>query len=288
MRIFRSIFYIVIFVLVGCLATYFIRYPEEFVRLKNDVAQSIVVQKIFGEGSLPGPLQFLGGSDNAHLDTARIIEETNKRRKTNGVSGLVENPLLTKAAEAKLRDMTDKQYFEHVSPSGKGPSDLAKAAGYGYVLIGENLAMGNFENDSVLLDAWMNSPGHKANILNDRYKEIGVAAARVTYQGHTTWFAVQEFGKPDTDCTPTNAALKARIEVQEAVLRADEAEIARKKESLESRPPARSPEDRDTYNRDVEAYNSLIEAYKAKAALLQVDIANFNVQVRAYNACINS
>lgn len=284
----RIIFYLFVIGLIASTIAYFVIYPEKFDRLKRDFTQNAFVQKVVDvAANTPGPLRFLGESTSSHLDVSLIIAETNKRRSDNGASTLTENAALTRAAEMKLKDMADNQYFEHVSPSGKGPSDLAKAAGYSYVLVGENLAMGNFENDSVLLDAWMNSPGHRANILNSRYKEIGVAAAKVTYEGRSTWLAVQEFGKPASDCAVANEALKARIDVQETALRSLESALSSRKADLESRHP-RTQEERKAYNDDVAEYNSLLEKYKADAATLQKDIAEYNVQIRAYNACINS
>ena len=110
------------------------------------------------------------------LTKAQVIEITNERRKENGgLAALKENLRLDVSAEKKLEDMFAKQYFEHLSPDNVGVKDLAKNAGYEYILIGENLAMGDFNNDSALLDAWMASPGHRENILNKNYTEIGVA-----------------------------------------------------------------------------------------------------------------
>src|SRR6185369_15716694 len=118
----------------------------------------------------------------------------------SGLPALKENALLDKAAKKKLDDMFAQQYFEHINPQGKGPSDLAKSVGYDYIAIGENLALGNFKNDAELVQAWMDSPGHRANILNKQYTEIGVAVGQGTYEGKKTWLAVQEFGRPTSSC----------------------------------------------------------------------------------------
>ena len=96
----------------------------------------------------PPPLIGGGNHQNSSLTVSGVIFFTNQNRKDNGnLRPLRENELLDRAAEAKLKDMFGKQYFEHESPAGKGPSDLAKAAGYRYILIGENLALGNFKDD---------------------------------------------------------------------------------------------------------------------------------------------
>ena len=103
-----------------------------------------------------------------------IISLTNIERKKVGLSELIKDPLLSKAAEIKLQDMFQKQYFQHVSPSGDSVSDVKTKTGYEYIVVGENLALGVFAGDAQVVAAWMASPGHK-NILDSRYQEIGLA-----------------------------------------------------------------------------------------------------------------
>ena len=86
----------------------------------------------------------------------RLNADTNAERKAvASLPALKENAELDKSAAAKVADLFAKQYFEHESPDGKGPSDLALAAGYKYAIIGENLAEGNFESDQAVMDAWL-------------------------------------------------------------------------------------------------------------------------------------
>jgi uncharacterized protein YkwD len=92
--------------------------------------------------------------------------------------------------------MFENQYFAHESPTGEKVSDLAKKFGYDFLLIGENLAMGNFSSDEDLVLAWMESPGHRENILNEKYQEIGVAVKKGIFEGKEVWIAVQHFGLP--------------------------------------------------------------------------------------------
>jgi hypothetical protein len=118
-----------------------------------------------------------------------------------------------KAAELKTDDMFKNQYFEHVSPiDGRDVTFWAGEVKYQYSYIGENLAMGNFQNEKELVQAWMDSPGHRENILNLNYTQIGVAAKKGMIDGHNTWIAVQIFGKPTLNCTVPNAELKSEIE----------------------------------------------------------------------------
>ena len=135
-----------------------------------------------------GPLRVLDsiftGETTTVLSQNDVIDLTNKARATYGsLPALKENSKLDFSAEKKLQDMFMKQYFEHVSPSGIGVGDLANQISYEYIVIGENLALGNFKDDQALVDAWMASPAHRANILNKHYTEIGVAVGKGTFEG---------------------------------------------------------------------------------------------------------
>jgi hypothetical protein len=89
--------------------------------------------------------------------------------------------------------MFSNNYWAHFSPQGKSPWDFIVGAGYTYTLAGENLAK-NF-NDSVgVVDAWMNSPSHRENLLKPGYKEIGFAVVNGTLNGEETTLVVQMFG----------------------------------------------------------------------------------------------
>jgi len=153
-------------------------------------------------GKLIGPIKSTRASQ---LNPQKIIYWTNYYRSQNNLAQLTSNTLLTKAAQEKVNDMFSKQYFEHVSPSGVSPSDLVTSVGYAYKVSGENLALGDFLDEKDLVDAWMNSPGHRANILNKDYSEIGVATGLGKFEDRTsTWLAVQEFGKPLPNCSKPN------------------------------------------------------------------------------------
>lgn len=122
-----------------------------------------------------------------------IITLTNQSRQDYNLGDLTENSQLDKAAQAKADDMLAKGYFAHVTPDGKTPWDFITAAGYNYMMAGENLAV-NFSQAEDVETAWMNSPGHKANILNKNFQDIGIGIAQGQFQGHTATFVVQEFG----------------------------------------------------------------------------------------------
>jgi len=120
-----------------------------------------------------------------------VVDITNLERKKQNLPPLNLSPLLFQAARLHTANMVKQGKMEHVL-DGKGPSDRVRAAGYQFALVGENVAEGQQSPDSVL-DAWMNSPGHRANILKDGFTEIGVGVVRDS-QGRPYW--TQVFGRP--------------------------------------------------------------------------------------------
>jgi len=107
---------------------------------------------------------------------AAVVEEMNRQRATFGLPPLRINARLEAAADDRITDMFDKQYFSHVSPDGIQPWSWVEQHGYDYREFGENLAVGYPSADSVV-DGWMHSPGHRANVLNRNFEEVGVAIA---------------------------------------------------------------------------------------------------------------
>lgn len=104
--------------------------------------------------------------------TAEVTRLTNVERAKAGCGAVRTEPKLAVAALAHSRDMVDRDYFSHDSPDGKGPGDRATAAGYPN-WSGENIAKG-YPDAAAVVQGWMNSPGHKANILNCSSKATGV------------------------------------------------------------------------------------------------------------------
>ncbi len=104
--------------------------------------------------------------------TAEVTRLTNVERAKAGCGALRTEPKLAAAALAHSKDMVARGYFSHTSPDGKGPGDRAAAAGYAR-WSGENIAKG-YQTPAAVVQGWMNSPGHKANILNCSSKATGV------------------------------------------------------------------------------------------------------------------
>lgn len=131
----------------------------------------------------------------AVISVADVIVETNNQRKANGLSPLVENLKLNAAADFKMRDMFARQYFDHYAPDQtSGVPFLLMRFGYSYVAAGENLAFGDFRTAGELVAAWMASLGHRANILNSIYRDIGIGIGYDVFMGRKTIVAVQIFG----------------------------------------------------------------------------------------------
>jgi len=113
------------------------------------------------------------GNDKFVLETIQLV---NKEREKMGLPTLVEDPELNQIAFVKAQDMVMHNYFEHESPLYGAPWDMAEGFGYTYRTFGENIAHG-YKNSSNVVTAWMNSEGHRANILNEKYTNIGVGIA---------------------------------------------------------------------------------------------------------------
>lgn len=126
---------------------------------------------------------------------AVIVTGTNDERVEASVPALTRNSLLDEAASRKARHMADGEYFSHYSPSGLSPWYWFKEAGYQYEHAGENLAI-HFTDSDEVIEAWMDSPTHRENILNHKYTEIGIGTAKGEYEGEQTIYVVQLFGSP--------------------------------------------------------------------------------------------
>jgi hypothetical protein len=129
------------------------------------------------------------------IESNALVDETNQARTADNLSGLTINSLLTTAAQQKANDMVANNYFAHISPQGITPWDWFSKVGYQYSFAGENLAV-NFTDSQDVTTAWMNSPEHRANILNGQYTEIGIATAEGTYEGKSAIYVVEELGTP--------------------------------------------------------------------------------------------
>ena len=121
------------------------------------------------------------------LDTTEITPESvtarmNVYRAENHLPPLRLDAKLTRAAEARMQDMIDGEWWDHESPDGTSPFIWLASVDYDYAFAAENLAAG-FDTVPVLVEAWMESPGHRANIMGVQYAECGIAIIEGSTRG---------------------------------------------------------------------------------------------------------
>ncbi len=226
----------------------------------------------------PAPLIKFGENDPGVLTKSGVFDLTNQQRIDHKLDIFLTNELLDRAAEIKVDDMIDRQYFDHESPTGEGVVDLATRVGYEFIIVGENLAMGDFLDDKELVIGWMNSPGHRENIVNPNYIEMGVAVKRGVMNNREVWFAVQIFGLPLSICPSINESLLVSINKKEAELASLQEKMNTLKREIESTIPRN--------NQKIGEYNSLINQYNELINQQRSLINEYNRQVEVMNKCI--
>lgn len=122
----------------------------------------------------PGDVITIPGIDSAvSAYESEVVRLVNVERRKNGLSELTHDWQLSRVARYKSQDMKDKNYFAHTSPTYGSPFQMIKSFGISYKSAGENIAKG-YASPKAVVDGWMNSPGHRANILNSSFTHIGV------------------------------------------------------------------------------------------------------------------
>ena len=254
---------------------------------------------------VPPSINHASPQDSLSADS--IIRLTNSVRLEQGLPPLNPNHLLNMIAEARIRDMFEKQYFNHISPSGEGPGDAAQRIGYRYKRLAENIASGPFIANQKILDGWMQSPGHRKNILSVETDEIGVAWARGTINGSEMVLAVQIFGKQSpsvaevssqTSCIPPSPDAPGQIDRQRSELAPLTKTLTQLKEELDRdnqefeilRKDTRTKTDIDlavsSYNAKVQRYNQLLSEVQAKQDIIQQALNEYSTKVESYKACL--
>lgn len=129
------------------------------------------------------------------ITVSQLLEYTNQARLKEGKKPLMINEKLSQAAKDKATFMFDKNFWAHTAPDGTQPWDFILRFGYDYSYAGENLAR-NFYYSKEVVDAWMNSPSHRDNLLSESYDEVGFAVQNGVLDGYETTLVVQFFGRP--------------------------------------------------------------------------------------------
>lgn len=153
------------------------RQRQELEQLARDL------NRVLGDGKAevtgrraPAPPVTVPEPSHASPYATALIDAMNRERAAYGLMPLRLNGRLSLAAGDRINDMFAKHYFDHVSPDGIDPFSWVEKRGYDYTEIGENLAVG-YRSAPGVVDGWMHSPGHRANILKSDFDEIGVAIA---------------------------------------------------------------------------------------------------------------
>lgn len=134
------------------------------------------LERVLGKGrvevSRPRPVS----GPRVSQGTTELVAAMNRERASRGLTPLRLNESLSLAAQDRIADMFDQRYFAHVAPDGTQPFVWVSRRGYRYRAVGENLAVG-YPNADRVVRGWMDSPGHRANILQRNFDEIGIAVA---------------------------------------------------------------------------------------------------------------
>lgn len=120
----------------------------------------------------------------------RMLDLHNQKRKSKGLRTLCVHPALQRAAEKHSQDMIDRDYFSHnTKGSGTTFDQRIRREGYRYRMAGENIAggSGSLGTPDRIFKSWMNSSGHRKNILTRGYREIGIGAATGRYKSYSGW-----------------------------------------------------------------------------------------------------
>ena len=177
-----------------------------------------------------------------------LVDLTNDSRADEASLGpLTINPVLQVAAQLKANDMAEKSYFAHTSPEGISPWHWFEEAGYNYLNAGENLAV-NFVDSEDVVQAWLDSPSHRANILNGSFREIGIATSEGFYKGQKVVFVVQLFGTPlgGVIVPSPEPTVEPIVLGEKEILPAETAEPAQVRETAPEMPTAETEKSTET------------------------------------------
>lgn len=155
------------------------------VRYKVGLSEIISANQQFKNPNLIYPGQKVNIPDLSTVQSIenQVIQLTNQERAKNGLKPLAADWQLSRVARYKSVDMRDKNYFSHTSPTYGSPFNMIQSFGVTYRSAGENIAAGQ-RTPSEVVQSWMNSPGHRKNILNASYTHIGVGHASGGSYGH--------------------------------------------------------------------------------------------------------
>jgi len=233
------------------------------------------------------------------LTPEEVVRYTNTFRSTQGLPPLTLSPALSVAAQARALDMETHRYFAHHNPNtGEGPNEAIEAVGYVAKVSTENIAKGNWRSAQALVQGWIDSPVHRANILDSEVREIGIGLVRdsrmATDRSVVHVYAVQLFGRPLSDCgeRPSQrdrAAIK-EVDARLGLLNEGLRDRQRELDALQSRiDRANDHTERNrlirTRNQQVGEFNQRVAETRGVQDTLSAMVKTFNAKVADFNAC---
>ncbi len=190
-------------------------YRPHLIRVHGLIAVLIIAVLAQAAYSLStvGNLQILGRTSD--IQTVDLLNGTNEERREQNLGDLRINDQLSQAAFLKAQDMFENNYWAHTSPSGVAPWKWFDDTGYNYSVAGENLAK-NYPTADATVAAWMDSPTHRENILNDKFVDVGFAVVDGTLEGKATTLVVAYYGAPVTFVAVQGATVPASFAASES------------------------------------------------------------------------
>lgn len=174
---------------------------------KLRIGHHLIASGVFIWLALSVAVSFTAHSRVFAVAVGDVFSLSNSQRVANGLPALTSNSKLNSSAQNKAQDMLNDNYFAHDAPDGTTPWSFIAAAGYSYSAAAENLAASNQGANSIV-QGWMDSPGHRANLLSSTYSEVGYGVVFVgdwTYNSVTynnTYFVVAHYGLPSGGSAP--------------------------------------------------------------------------------------
>ena len=165
---------------------------ENAVENENDIIKILNPQLKNPNIINPGQKPAISATSSVKSFEDEVVKLVNKERSKRGLQTLKANWEISRVAKYKSQDMINKRYFSHISPTFGSPFKMMESFGIRFSAAGENIAYGQ-NTPAMVMNSWMNSPGHRANILSQTYITIGVGLAK-TKTGVCYW--TQLFTKP--------------------------------------------------------------------------------------------
>ena len=211
-----------------------------------------------------------------------ILDEINKERVKSGAGPLVFSIDLERSARQKTEDMITHTYFSH-ERDGRVFENFIEDEHYEYIVIGENLARGEFKSVPKLVRAWLSSPAHKKNIVDPRFQETGIALIPGTYNGTTVLYVTQHFGTQKSVCLNISSKHSSELSILQQTLKERGDEVISIKQTLSDIGEAGTERTKllNLYQKKVSDLNAIQKTLFQK-------IEGEDTLIQAYNECIHS